>query len=510
MRVFILAALASSAFATAPGIRASVSTDGLNYVAGVFVPVIEKKFSTITIPDYSTKKDDVTVDITDGVCDLKSLGSARLGTDVGKGLSGSLNGISVSCSAHVHAKLDIWPHPSCSFDLSGSVSGGSASLIIDATADAGHVHVAAGSTNVNVGDFDIHFSGGICGFVANLIKDIADFFFKSSVEHLVENEIDSILTSFINTDANNILNSIPIDIPLPLHPPYDIAELEFSLTDNPTFASGYIGADIEGGVVNKATKTPAPFPAPSIPTFVNSSADHYIQIFLSPYVIESAVWVYQQAGLANATVHHDLIPASFPVQLNTTDLAIIAPGIKTSFPNDWVDIGIKVPEGTKANVTSSPSAGVALNVPLQLEFNAETTSGDKNAFTLGCTFSGAIALTAVLNASSGYPMIAGNLSYLECPLQVLSSNVGAVNPGLAKDLVNFVLADVIVPLVNDVLTIGIPLPTLDGLTFRDVDIVNGDGYVLVATDFTYNPSSLSTPALTAPMPVALRGAAFHQ
>lgn len=352
-------------------------------------------------------------------------------------------------------------------------------------------------------------ASGICGFVADLIKDIADLFFKSSVEHLVENEIDSILSGFINTDANAILNSIPIDLPLPLKAPYNIADLEFALTDDPVFETGYIGADIEGGVVNSVTKTPAPFPAPTIPNFVASSAAHYIQIFLSPFVIESAVWVYQQAGLTNATVHHDLIPSSFPVQLNTTDLAAIAPGIKTAFPNDWVDIAINIPVGEKANVSSNPTTGVALSVPLNLAFNADTTTGEQNAFVLACEFGGAIDLTAVLNASSGYPMISGKLSYLQCPLTVESSKVGTVNPSLAQDLVDLVLGSIIVPLVNEVLTIGIPLPTIDGLNFNNVELINGDGYVLVATDFTYSPSTIAAAvrALPAPIMAALRGSA---
>lgn len=109
---------------------------------------------------YETKKDDVEISITGGTCDLKSLGSATLNSDPSKGISGAISGISVSCSAHVDAKLEIWPHPSCGFDMDGSVNSGSASLLIDATQSGGHAHVAASSVDVNVGDFDISFHGG--------------------------------------------------------------------------------------------------------------------------------------------------------------------------------------------------------------------------------------------------------------------------------------------------------------------------------------------------------------
>merc|ERR1719378_1794432 len=211
LRSAIMLAAVAAATATAPGIRASVSSAGLQYIVGVAIPMIEKKFSTINIPDYSTKTHDVTVDLSSATCHLESLGSGSLSSDPGQGVAGQISGISVSCSAHVHARLDIWPHPSCSFDLDGSVGGGSASLVLDITD--------------NVGDSDIHFHGGICSIVADLIKDIADTFFKKTVDHLVEKEVDSVLGTFISNDANKIINSIPLDIPLPFKAPYDIADI---------------------------------------------------------------------------------------------------------------------------------------------------------------------------------------------------------------------------------------------------------------------------------------------
>ncbi len=102
----------------------------------------------------------MTIGIPEGVCHLEKLGSGSLSSDPGKGLSGAINGISVSCSAHVHAKLDIWPHPSCSFDLDGSVGSGSAALVIGVADNGGRPVLSAESVSVHVGDFDIHFHGG--------------------------------------------------------------------------------------------------------------------------------------------------------------------------------------------------------------------------------------------------------------------------------------------------------------------------------------------------------------
>jgi hypothetical protein len=437
---------------------------------------------------YQTKKDDITITISNGVCNLQSIGGAALSSDPNDGVSGSISGLAIACNGHIDARLDIWPHPSCGFDFDGSVSGASASVLIDISDSAGRPILAAGSVSVNIGDFDIHFGGGICGFVANIIKDVVDFFFKNWVNGLVDKEVTSVLQSFINDDANKILAGIPTTIPLHLKAPFDIAEIVFNMTGNPDYGSGFIGLDLLGAIVNTATQQPAPFPSPAIPHFSADSADHYVEIFLSPYVFESGFWVFQQAGLLHYTVNHNIIPSTFPIQLNTTAISIIAPGVVSKFPNEWFEIELVFPANGPPSVNASTS-GISAAAPVQLAFNALTDSGPQNAFTLACEFTTALELSVVLNETSGYPAIAGNLSYLECPLSLYNTSVGSVSYQLAAALVDFVLGDVLTPLANVVLHTGIPLPTTDGLTFTNTEIVYGNGYAMAATDFTYSPPS---------------------
>lgn len=454
----------------------------------VAIDMIRSKFKTISIPQFQTEKDDVQVTISSGVCNLQGIGGGALTSVPNQGLHGSLTSLSLSCSAHIDAKLEIWPHPSCGFDADISVSGGSATLLIGMTETNGKPVLHAGSVSVNPGNYDVHFGGGICGFVANLIKDIIDLFFQNSVAHEIESMVDSTITDFVNTDANQILSKVDLDLPLPLHAPYNISEIRFDLTDNPSFGSSYVGVDLLGDVVNKQNPQTAPFTPPDIPAFSNTSAGLYLELFLSPYVLESAVWTYQQAGLTSYTIKPTVLPASFPVQLNTTDIGLLmAPGLMTKYPDDWMDIVLSVPSGVKANVDATTS-GISASIPIDLGFNAITPSGDANAFTLGCNLTTSLDLDVVLNGTmAGNPLITGNLTYLECPLELVNSNVGAVHFTAAKSLVDFLLGDVVVPFVNLVLNVGVPIPTMDGLTFTDTAIVLGNGYVMVGSDFAYAP-----------------------
>lgn len=48
------------------------------------------------------------------------------------------------------------------------------------------------------------------------------------------------------------------------------------------------------------------------------------------------------------------------------------------------------------------------------------------------------------------------------------------------------LADLLVPSINDVLAEGMPLPNVDGVTFRDAVIHLNDRYIAVAADASYS------------------------
>jgi hypothetical protein len=49
-----------------------------------------------------------------------------------------------------------------------------------------------------------------------------------------------------------------------------------------------------------------------------------------------------------------------------------------------------------------------------------------------------------------------------------------------------------VPIFNELLSVGIPLPAVDGLALVNATIAAGDGYINLAADFTFAPSVTSS------------------
>ena len=72
-------------------------------------------------------------------------------------------------------------------------------------------------------------------------------------------------------------------------------------------------------------------------------------------------------------------------------------------------------------------------------------------------------------------------------MHVVSSNVGNVSVGLLKSLVDFLLPDVVLPAVNILFNAGLPLPRADGLSLTHTYAGFDQGFVQLASDFTWNP-----------------------
>jgi hypothetical protein len=94
------------------------------------------------------------------------------------------------------------------------------------------------------------------------------------------------------------------------------------------------------------------------------------------------------------------------------------------------------------------------------------------------------SLTLTVTAASW--AITGNLNYLSAVITPGTSNVGpesGLTLALFDDLINFVIADVLVPEANLQLNAGIPLPTIPGITFQNSVLTMENGFVLIGLDF---------------------------
>jgi len=188
-----------------------------------------------------------------------------------------------------------------------------------------------------------------------------------------------------------------------------------------------------------------------------------------------------------------VVPASLPIALNTTDLAAAAPQLLLEYPGMWVDVNVSLASKVSVNFAHNPAQFTA---PIALDFIVEDTAAPgvgpdgfkpTSVFTLGCNMS--TALSVGIQRSGYNQTLRGNLSYIECPVHVVSSNVGPVTDGLLKTVVDVLLPDVILPALNILFNTGLPLPHATGLNITDTVLDFDQGFVDLGTDFTWNPNA---------------------
>jgi hypothetical protein len=248
-----------------------------------------------------------------------------------------------------------------------------------------------------------------------------------------------------------------------------------------------VGVALQGAVVPIANPAVPPIAPPALPSFSPADGVHYITAYLSPYTIESAGYTYFSAGALQWTVK----PADIPLGFNTTAAyGLVAPGFNTAYPNAPVNLGIAF---TGAPQLTMATTGISAVVPLSMSFNAGLANGTfVPGFVLGANASLSLALAIGPGVNTTALVITGSLAYLDADVGLDSTTVGAVNIGLLNALVNITFQVVFVPLLNDLLATGLPLPAASGLSLTNAVLSTGPGYAVIACDFTFNPSDVAT------------------
>ena len=246
MRAVLYAAVmavlvAGCAAATAPGIQLAVTQKGLSWLGSTARQVLLSKMKTISIPEYDFHEDKVAGSLTAITCDGLVVGDIALTVDPQSGISGELGGVGIKCTANWEYRTDWWPHIKGHGDVEVTVSGSSAALSVAAGSKDGHPTVTAEHCASDIDISYLHFHGGLSGWILNL--------FHKLISRHIEDSIDSALckevTNLVNVDANAVMSTYSPFVHMPLKAPYNISEIDFSLTSDPVgndYISGYVRA----------------------------------------------------------------------------------------------------------------------------------------------------------------------------------------------------------------------------------------------------------------------------
>lgn len=466
----------------APGASLLLTINGISAAATFSAPLLQAELLQLTLPDQ--KFNEVVVDI-----HLNDIHVSQV--TVGASAAASANGVTVSLTLsafHLAANYQAWvvgiPAGSGPCDVEVDAT---ASLTVAVSADctAGPLackpHLTAQNTAVSVTTVS-----PVCKGVAGQVLDALVDVFKGAVKQSLTDTATATIAALIDTAANQALEKANLDIPI--QGGEVLARFDLTGAAPPTGASGaFLSLPVLGDAVLAANaSTRAPFPLPVLPPgpFADC-ATSFTQLALSQFSLESLGWAMWSVGALQSLVPHTILPPSFPIQLNTSDVALLAPGLAKAFPNQWMQLDLGLAAAPTANMSSE--GGLALEAPMSIAFQVLLPAGapPQTAFTLGCPLGLALSLGIGGGAGSPHQNLTANVTSAACQLSVESTTVGPVNAGGLAVLVDFVLADFLLPLANAVLNVGFPLPSLDGLQLSGPSIFYADGFAGVCTNFSY-------------------------
>ena len=370
-----LALACAPAAAQAPGASLVLTNNGISAAARFAAPLLQAELLQLALPDQ--KFNEVLVDIHLNGIHVSQVTVQATAFATAGGLS-----VSLSLSAfHLAASYQAWvvgiPAGSgpCDVEVDATAS---VTVAVGANCSAGPLackpSLAAQGAQVSVASVS-----PVCkGVVGQALDALVDLF-KGAVKQSLTDAATAAITDLIDTAANQALAAASLDIPL--QGGEVLARFDLTAAAPPSGASGeFLALPVLGDAVLAANaSTRAPFPLAALPPGPEADcATSSLQLALSQFSLESLGWAMWSAGALQSLVPHTILPPAFPIQLNTTDVALLAPGLSKAFPNEWMQLELALLAPPTANVSAGGGAGRWLR-PCPLPFRRCPPAGSRPA-----------------------------------------------------------------------------------------------------------------------------------
>ncbi|XP_027023486.2 bactericidal permeability-increasing protein-like [Tachysurus fulvidraco] len=465
----LLIFLSLEASGTNPGVKVRLTQQGLEYGRQIGLITLQEKLKTIKIPDMSGSEKvppigKVSYSLT-GI-QILSLGlpKSSVGLVPGTAVSLFIGDAYINLHGNWRVKYLKIIKDSGSFDL--SVSRLSIGVTIGVKEDdTGRPSVSSANCAASVGDVSIKFHGG-ASWLYNLFKSFVDKALRSALQK----QICSLVAEAID-EMNPHLKTLNVLAHVDKY-----AEIEYSMVESPLISNSSIDLSLKGEFYNIGQHQEPPFsPTPfSLPAQDNNM----LYIALSPFTLNSAGFVYNNAGVLELYITDDMIPSSFPFRLNTKTFGTFIPQIAKQYPGLMMKLLVKAAK--EPNISFEPN-----NVTVQASSTVTAYAIQPNA-TLSPLF--IIGLNASVSAQiyvSGLK-VAGDLSLNEMDMTLVTSYVGTFAVKSLDSVLTMIVKVVVIPEVNTYLKQGYPLPSIGKMNLLNTQLQILKDNVLIGTDVQFN------------------------
>lgn len=305
-------------------------------------------------------------------------------------------------------------------------------------------------------DFDFEIKGSPVAWFVTLLKKLIKSSMKTKIQELLQTKATNLSEKLIT----DYVDGLPFYFPI--LPKKTSLGFDYSLIDDPIIKDQYLIINSRGAIVDlKHQDAESAYEFPDNLPDIDLSGKT-VQLILTDYSINTALYSLFISGLLNMTVTPSQIPSSIPMVLNTTVLDFPFQGISKHYGKDkLVRINCKADKAPissiKMEIANASATGIC-------QIDVETAPD---------VYEQALIFNTTLNASGLVNVeqqgkISGQLSSIQM------SETKVLFHSFDLDIHNFEvlfnsLSNIAVPNVNDQFLINktLTLPTIDGISFSD-------------------------------------------
>lgn len=313
-----------------------------------------------------------------------------------------------------------------------------------------------------VKDIIITLDGGASWFYQGLVDA-----FEGRIRAAVESAVTSKIMEGI-TRLDSFLQNLPKEIGVD-----NTVALNFTVMQIPVVGPTSISIGVEGLFVDPRPSDVLSLPVYNLqPRISCSGPSKMLEITLSQAVLNSAADVYTNEGLLNWFV--DKLPQQS--LLNTASWRFFVPQLYNKYPNDDMTLNI--------SVSSPPSITITLDgveAVVVADMVVDVVDGN-DTIPVAC-------ISMVISASGSVGVSENNITGVadlsDLTLKLKWSNIGNFHMRFIQTIVRTLVKDVLLPLVNQHLKRGFPLPMIKNFRVQDADVLYGESQLLVCADVQY-------------------------
>ncbi|XP_051767500.1 bactericidal permeability-increasing protein isoform X2 [Ctenopharyngodon idella] len=330
--------------------------------------------------------------------------------------------------------------------------------------DTGRPTVSMASCAATVGSVNVKFHGG-----ASWLYNLFSSFINKALHSALQKQICPLVADSI-AEMNPHLKTLNV-----LAKVDQYAEIDYSMVGSPVISNTSIDLGLKGEFYNIGQHKEPPFsPTPFSLPYQDTNM---LYIGVSAFSLNSAGFVYHNAGVLRLYITDDMIPSGSPIRLNTRTFGAFIPQIAKMYPGLMMKLLVET--------VKEPIIIFELN-NMTIQASSTVTA---YAIQPNSTLSSLFVLNLEGSVSADIYVtelkLAGNLTLNKMYMSLAKSYVGPFQVTSLENIFSMVLKVAVIPKINARLQEGYPLPAIGKMQLVNSQLQVLKNYLLIGTDVQF-------------------------